>query len=137
MQMSEVFSINRVFFRKLHHPPCCLSNFPDYGCHYDCQFHEDDSDTRSQSQNEAEPTRPFLQGTTVGFRHKTSSLKHQQRSDKMVSFCEYEIYLLFLLLIKFHGSGKCEIYSPVQRIFQCFLPCAILNFEPNTPTLYF
>ena len=47
----------------------------------------------------------------------------------MVSFCAYEIYLLFLLLVKFHGSGKCEIYSPVQRIFQCFLLCAILNFE--------
>ena len=48
MQASEVFSINRVFFHKLHHPPCCLSNFPDYGL----QFHEDDRNTRSQSQNE-------------------------------------------------------------------------------------
>nr|XP_058958260.1 uncharacterized protein LOC131785391 [Pocillopora verrucosa] len=24
----------------------------------------------------------------------------------MVSFCDYEIYLLFLLLVKFHGSGQ-------------------------------
>ena len=32
----------------------------------------------------------------------------------MVSFCDYKIYLLFLLLVKFHGSGKCE------RILQCF-----------------
>ena len=58
-----------------------------------------------------------------------SSLKHQRRSDKMVSFRDYEIYLLFLLLVKFHGSGKCEIYSAVQRILQCFLPCAILSLE--------
>ena len=49
-----------------------------------------------------------------------SSLRHQQRSDKMVSFRDYEIYLLFLLLVKFHVSGKCGIYSPVQRILQCF-----------------
>ena len=45
----------------------------------------------------------------------------------MVSFRDFEIYLLFLLLVKFHGSGKREIYSPVQRILQCFLPCAILS----------
>ena len=38
----------------------------------------------------------------------------------MVSFRDYEIYLLFLLLVKFHVSGKCGIYSPVQRILQCF-----------------
>ena len=47
----------------------------------------------------------------------------------MVSFRDYEIYLLFLLLVKFHGSGKCEIYSPVQRILHCFLPCAILSLD--------
>ena len=46
-----------------------------------------------------------------------------------MSFRDYEIYLLFLLLVKFHGSGKCEIYSAVQRILQCFLPCAILSLE--------
>ena len=47
----------------------------------------------------------------------------------MASFRDYEIYLLFLLLVKFHGSGKCEIYSPVQRILQCFLPRAILSLD--------
>ena len=58
-----------------------------------------------------------------------SSLGHQQRSDKMVSFRDYEIYLLFLLLVNFHVSGKCEIYSPVQRILQCFSPCVILSVD--------
>ena len=47
----------------------------------------------------------------------------------MVSFRDYEIYLLCLLLVKFHGSGNCEIYSPTQRILQCFLPCAILSLD--------
>ena len=47
----------------------------------------------------------------------------------MVSFSDYKIYLLFLLLVKFHGSGKCEVYSPVRRILQCFLPCAILSLD--------
>ena len=47
----------------------------------------------------------------------------------MVSFRDYKIFLLFLLLVKFHGSGKCEIYSAVQRIVQCFLPCASLSLE--------
>ena len=47
----------------------------------------------------------------------------------MVSFRDYKIYLLFLLLVKFHGSGKCEIYFPVHRILQCFLPCAILSLD--------
>ena len=47
----------------------------------------------------------------------------------MASFRDYEIYLLFLLLVKFHGSGKCEIYSPVPRILQCFSPRAILSLD--------
>ena len=47
----------------------------------------------------------------------------------MVSFRDYKIYLLFPLLVKFHGSGKCEIYSPIQRILRCFLPCASLSLE--------
>ena len=38
----------------------------------------------------------------------------------MVSLRDYEIYLLFFLLVKFHGSGKCEIYSLVQKILQFF-----------------
>ena len=45
----------------------------------------------------------------------------------MVSFRDYEISLLFLLLVKFHESGNCEIYSGVQRILQCFLSCASLS----------
>ena len=44
----------------------------------------------------------------------------------MFSFRDYDIYLLFLLLVKFHGSGKREISSPIQRILQCFCKCAIL-----------
>ena len=47
----------------------------------------------------------------------------------MVSFRDYEIYLLFPLLVKFHGSGKCQIYSPVQKILRCFLSCASLSLE--------
>ena len=62
---------------------------------------------------------------------QTSSLKLQQRSDEMVSFHDYKMYLLFLLSVRFHGSGKCEIYSPVQRISQCFLPCAILSLDTD------
>ena len=47
----------------------------------------------------------------------------------MVPLRDYEISPLFLLLIKFHRSGESEIYSPVQRILQCFLPGAILNLD--------
>ena len=48
----------------------------------------------------------------------------------MVSFRDYEIYFLFLLAAKFHWSGKCEIYSLVQRILQSFfLTCAILSLD--------
>ena len=48
MQISQVYRLDRVFFHKLNHPPCCLGNFADYGR----QVHEGDRDTRSQSQNE-------------------------------------------------------------------------------------
>ena len=58
-----------------------------------------------------------------------SSLKHQQRSDEMVPLRDYEISFLFLLLVKFHRSGKSEVYSPIQRILQCFLPSAILSLD--------
>ena len=47
----------------------------------------------------------------------------------MVPFRAYEISFLFLLLVKFHGSGKSEMYSPVQRILRCFLPSAILSLD--------
>ena len=56
-------------------------------------------------------------------------MKLQQRSDKMVSYRDYEIYLLILLLVKFHGSGKCEINSLVQKILQGILPWAILSLD--------
>ena len=53
----------------------------------------------------------------------------------MVSFRAYATYLLFLLLVKFHGSGKCEIYSPVQKILQCFSPWArdVRPYDFRTP----
>ena len=67
---------------------------------------------------------------------QTSSSDYQQRSDKMVSFHDHQIYLLFLLLVKFHGSGKSEIYSPVQRTLQSFF--TMCHFKPRhekeTPT---
>ena len=116
MQMSQVLSINRVFLHKLHRPPCYLGNFADYGR----QFHEDDHDTWSQSQNEEGPSRLSLQSDFCRILAQPSSLKHQQRSDKVVPLRDYEISFLFLLLVKFHRSGKSEIYSPVQRIIQCF-----------------
>ena len=47
----------------------------------------------------------------------------------MVPFRAYEISFLFLLLVKFHGSGESEMYSPVQRILRCFLPSAILSLD--------
>ena len=55
----------------------------------------------------------------------------------MVSFRAYATYLLFLLLVKFHGSGKCEIYSPVQKILQCFLPWVILGLGNENAYPYF
>ena len=61
MQMFQVYRLDRVSFHKLHHPPCCLGNFADYGR----QFHDGDRDTRSQSQNEDGPSLLSLQGTSV------------------------------------------------------------------------
>ena len=96
-----------------------------------------DRDTRSQSQNEEGPSSPSLQETSVRFRHNLPSLKHQQRSDRMVSLRDYEIYLLFLLLVKFHGSGKCEVILPYKGFDSIFLPCAILSLDiENTDPLF-
>ena len=78
------------------------------------------------------PSRYFL-----GISAETSSLKHQQTSDKMVSFRDYEIFLLFLLLVKLRGSGKSDIYSSVQKILQCFLPCVILSLETENADALF
>ena len=122
MKMSQVFSINRVFLHKLHQPPCCLGNFADWRR----QFHDYDRDTRSQSQNEEGPSRLSLQMTSVWFWH---NLPHWGISKGLIRWWNYEIYLLFLLLVKFHVSGKCEIYSPVQRILQCFSLCVILSVD--------
>ena len=58
---ANVPRLDRFFFLKLHHPPCCLGNFADYGR----QVHEGDRDTRSQSQNEEGPSFLSLQGTSV------------------------------------------------------------------------
>ena len=66
------------------------------------------------------PSSPSLQETSVRFRHNLPSLKHQQRSDRMVSLRDYEIYLLFLLLVKFHGSGKCEVILPYKGFDNIF-----------------
>ena len=55
----------------------------------------------------------------------------------MVSFRDYEIFLLFLLLVKLRGSGKSDIYSSVQKILQCFLPCVILSLETENADALF
>ena len=125
MQMSQVLSKNRVFLHKLHHPPCCFGNFADWGR----QFYGDDRDSGSRSQNEEGPSPLSLQSDFRKILAQPSSLKHQQRSDTMVPFRDYEISFLFLLLVKFYGSGKSEMYSPVQRILQCFLQSAILSLD--------
>ena len=49
-----------------------------------------------------------------------SSLKDQQRSEKMASFRDFKIYLLFLLLTKFHRSGKCGNLSSRNNDFTVF-----------------
>ena len=116
-----MLSINRVFLHKLHHPPCCLGNFADWGR----QFYEDDREIWSQSQNEEGPSPLSLQSD---FRR----ILAQSISKGLIRWClfrAYEISFLFLLLVKFHGSGKSEMYSPVQRILRCFLPSAILSLD--------
>ena len=80
------------------------------------QFADYDRDTRSQSQNEEGHSSPSLQETSLKFRHNLPSLKHQPRSDRMVSLRDYEICLLFLLLVKFHGSGECEVILPYKDL---------------------
>ena len=92
------------------------------------QFADYNRDTRSQSQNDGHSS-PSLQVASVRFRHNLPSLKHQQRSDRMVSLRDYEICLLFLLLVKFHGSGKCEVILPYKGFDNIFLPCAILSLD--------
>ena len=62
-----------------------------------------------------------------------SLLKHQRKSNKMVSFRDYEMNLLFLLLVKFHGSGNCEIFSPTQSIFFYRVPFLSLDTKDADP----
>ena len=118
--MFQVYRFDRVFFHKLHYPPCCLGNFADYGR----QFHEGDRDTRSQSQSEEGPFLLSLQGSFERFRR---NLPHWRISEGLIRWClsvrDYEIYLLFLLLVKFHGSGNCEIYSPAKDVTVFFTKC--------------
>ena len=47
----------------------------------------------------------------------------------MVSLRDYEICLLFLLLVKFHGSGKCEVILRTKDLTVFFLPCPILSLD--------
>ena len=55
----------------------------------------------------------------------------------MVSLREYEIYSLFLLLVKFHGSGKCEVIPSYKGFYSIFLPCAFLSLDTENADLYF
>ena len=55
MQMFQVYSEHQVYLYKLRHSPCCLGIFTDY----DRQFHENDRDTRSQSQISSIPSSNF------------------------------------------------------------------------------
>ena len=61
----QVLSINRVFLYKLHHPPRYSGNLADYSR----QFHDDDRDTWSQSQNEEGPLVYPFKVTSAGFWH--------------------------------------------------------------------
>ena len=61
-----------------------------------------------------------------------SSFKHQQKSDKMMSFRDYEIFLLFLLLVMFYGSGKSKsrkFILPFKGFNSVFLASAILSTD--------
>ena len=125
MQMSQVSSINGVFDHKSHHPSCCSGNLPTMIV------------TLGPSLKTKRAFQSILQETSVRFRHNLPSLKHQQRSDRMVSLREYEIYSLFLLLVKFHGSGKCEVIPSYKGFYSIFLPCAFLSLDTENADLYF
>ena len=61
-----------------------------------------------------------------------SSLKHQQKSDNMMAFGDNEIFLLFLLLVMFHGSGKSKsrkFILPFKGFNSVFLASAILSAD--------
>ena len=148
-QVDALFNLNETFLQKKNFNNSCkcpkflaqiefspinctirhvFRQFADHGW----QPFEDDRDTRSQSQNEKGFTCLSLQVLA-----QSSSLEHQHCPDRMVSFRDYEIFLLFLLLVKFHGSGKCESYSPERRILQCLLPCAISMLDTENVEFIF
>ena len=116
MQMFQVYRLDRFFFHKLHYPPCCLGNFADYG-RRGWSWHSVPVSKRRGAFSS------ILSGEFCKIKAQPASLTHQRRSDKMVSFRDYEIYLLFLLLVKFHGSGNCEIYSPAKDVTVFFTKC--------------
>ena len=123
--MSQVYRLDRVFFHKLHHPPCCLSNFADYGR----QVHEGDRDIRSQPQNEEGPSLLSLQGTSLRFR---DNLPYWSISESLIRWCLSGIMkwtYSFFCWQSFTGQVTVKIFSPTQRILQCFLPCAIFKLR--------
>ena len=148
-QVDALFNLNETFLQKKSFNNSCKCpkflaqvEFSSINCtirHVFRQFadhgwqpFEDDRDTRSQSQNEKGFTCLSFQVLA-----QSSSLEHQHCPDRMVSFRDYEIFLLFLLLVKFHGSGKCESYSPERRILQCLLPCAISMLDTENVEFIF
>ena len=56
----------------------------------------------------------------------------------MVSLRDYKIYLLFLLLVKFHGSGKCEVILPYKGFDSIFFTmCRFkLRYRKRRPFIY-
>ena len=116
MQISLVFSINRVFCHNSHHPPRCLDNCADYGR----QFHEDDRDTRSQSQNEEGLSRLFLQVTSVGFWH---NLPRWSISEGLIGWCLSVIMKFtysFFCWLSFTGQVSVKIILPNKRFYCVF-----------------
>ena len=78
------------------------------------------------------PSRLSLQSNFRRILSQPSSLKHQQKSDKMLPFRDYEIFLLFLLLVMFHGSGKSKsrkFILPFKGFNSVFLASAILSTD--------
>ena len=109
MQMFQVYGLDRVFVHKLHHPPCCLGNFADYGR----QVHEGDRDTRSQSQNEEGPPLLSLQGTSVRFRR---NLPHWSISEGLIRWC-------LSVIMRFTYSFFCWWSFTGQVSVKFILPC--------------
>ena len=102
MQISRVFSINRVFLYQLRHPPSCLGNFVDYGR----QFHEDDRDTQSQSQNEEGLFR---------FKH---NLPHWSISKGLITWClsvPMQLTYSFFCWLSFTGQVSVKFQFVVPR----------------------